>query len=997
MTMNDERSKWLDELNQIKRRAAELETLLAQDGRPESGSAVFVPDDLSRPTILFEEMLKQIPGYAYYKDMYGVYITANHTFCQAIGTTPEQIVGKTDFDFIPATVANKYWIEDQRILSGEDPILVIEEDTLFEGNASYVTYRKAPIKNGCGDIVGLIGLGFDISQHKRIEEELERERLLIRTVIDNIPDQIFVRDRECRFLLNNLSDARVMGVTDPETLVGKGDEDFYPAELAARYQADDRRVMDLGQSLINQEEPSLSVDGTPRWLLTTKVPLRDGHDEVIGLVGIARDISDRKKAEQELVEANRRLEEAIERANSMTIEANQANKAKSEFLANMSHEIRTPLNGVIGMTGLLLDSGLTAEQHQMAEIARSSGEALLSLINDILDFSKIEARKLELEWLDFDLRAALEDTVEILVPRAVEKGLELVCLVDPDVPSLLRGDPGRLRQVILNLAGNAIKFTSKGEVTIRVSVEAEEAQKVGLKFAIRDSGIGIPPDRLNSLFLPFTQVDGSTTRKYGGTGLGLAISKQLAELMSGQVGVESTEGVGSTFWFTAVLTCQPEDQIQPVVKPAAPADMEGTRVLVVDDNDTNLLLTGMLLRNWKCQVATASGGKEALELLTHAAAEGSPFKVAVVDFMMAEMDGFELGRRIKADEQIKDTRLILMTSMGQRGDAQKIEEIGFLAYLNKPLRQAQLYDSLALVLGHQANQDGDQPVKRLITQYTLTESARLRFRLLLAEDNPVNQMVAVTLLKKQGYHVDVVSNGHEAVSALQRIPYDLVFMDCQMPEMDGFEATRMIRSAEGKVLNPQIPVVALTAHAMAGDRERCEAAGMDDYLSKPMRPAELAAVLERWLTKPDPTATKELPQAAAEPAAAAQTIITLGPGEDDLEIFNEEELLKRMMNDRELVSIIANAFLEDVPRHIAEMKLSLEKNDVANVFRMAHSIKGSSAYLSAGLLRRAAERAERMADSNDLAGVAPLVPGIELEFARYREALYQKGIAKLSI
>jgi PAS domain S-box-containing protein len=982
MKINEDRSKWLAELAQLKQRAAELETLLAGDAEFPLLPAASAPRKVDHVSILFEEMLRQIPGYAYYKDVHGAYITANQAFCQVLGTTPEQILGKTDFDFISVEQASKYRYEDQRILSGKDPILVIEEDTLIEGQATFVTYRKVPIKNDQGDIVGLIGLGFDISEHKQIEEELERERRLIRTVIDNIPDQIFVRDRDCRFLLNNLSDARVMGVTDPESLVGMGDEDFYPADLAARYQADDRHVMDSGEAMINHEEPSITSDGQTHWLLTTKVPLRDGQGGVIGLVGIARDISDRKKAEQALVDANQRLEEAIERANAMTIEANQANKAKSEFLANMSHEIRTPLNGVIGMTGLLLDTELNAEQRKMGEVVRASGEALLGLINDILDFSKIEAHKLELELLDFDLRAALEDTTEILAPRAVEKGLELVCLVDADVPSLLRGDPGRLRQIILNLAGNAIKFTTHGDVIIRVSVVGEEERRITLKFAIQDSGIGIAPDRLTALFQPFTQVDGSTTRKYGGTGLGLAISKQLSEMMSGQIGVESIEGSGSTFWFTVVLLRQPEDALPAVIKPINPVNMEGSRVLVVDDNGTNLLLVSTLLRNWKCQSTTASNGKEALELLKKAVVEGIPFQAAIVDFMMAEMDGFELGRRIKSDAQIRDVPLILMTSMGQRGDAHQLESIGFSAYLSKPLRQAQLRDALALVLGRQAAAGADvAPDKRLITRHTLSEIARQRIRLLLAEDNPVNQMVAVTLLKKHGYRVDVVANGREAVLALQRIPYDLVLMDCQMPEMDGFEATRTIRSADGHVLNPQIPVVALTAYAMTGDRERCEAAGMNDYLSKPLRPADLDAALERWLAKPE-----KFPF----PFDSAESHLTPS-GEWDAAVFNEEELLKRLMNDRELAAVIMTAFLEDVPQHIEEMKVNLENKDIQNVYRMAHSIQGSSAYLSARLLRQEAGEAEKLAESGNLEKVAAQLPRIEFEFACFKEAVFQKG------
>ena len=684
------------------------------------------------------------------------------------------------------------------------------------------------------------------TEAKQAEEALTRERQMLRTVIDNIPDQIFARDRECRFILNNRSDALVMGVSDPEMLLGKNDEDFYPPELASKYQADDQQVMQSGQPLINHEESTASHGGKG-WILTTKVPLRDNQGEVIGLVGISRDITEQKRSEESLLESNRQLTDAINFANMMTVEANMANRAKSEFLANMSHEIRTPMNGVIGMTGLLIDTELTAEQREYAEVVRSSGETLLALINDILDFSKIEAHKLDLEILDFDLKAIMEDTVDLLAPRAHDKGLELVCIVEPEIPPYLRGDPGRLRQVVLNLAGNAMKFTEKGEVSIHVTVETEDESKICLKFAITDSGIGIPADRLTALFQPFTQVDGSTSRKYGGTGLGLAISKQLAELMNGQIGVNSIEGQGSTFWFTAVFEKQAQDHSTAVV---VPADLEGMHVLAVDDNQTNLRLVSRFLKTWKCRGADALNGEDALSILRQAVQNKDPFQMVLIDKMMPEMDGLDLARQIKADVTLRGTMMIMMSSLGKKGDIKQLEEIGFDGYLHKPLRQSQLHDSLALALGRQASSKGQPEAARpLITHQTLTEAARQHARLLVAEDNPVNQMVVLSLLKRLGYHADTVANGNEAVKALQRIPYDLVLMDCQMPEMDGFEATRLIRKAETKTLNPMIAIVALTAHAMQGDRERCLEAGMDDYLTKPIKPTDLANMLERWLIK----------------------------------------------------------------------------------------------------------------------------------------------------
>jgi PAS domain S-box-containing protein len=600
----------------------------------------------------------------------------------------------------------------------------------------------------------------------------------------------------------------------------------------------------------------------PVELWTTAV--KDDKDRVIATVGVGRDITDRKLAESqkeaaveelhkainEMREMNLLLEEATARASAMAVQAESANTAKSQFLANMSHEIRTPMNGVIGMTELLLESELSAEQRQYAEVVRTSGEALLTLINDILDFSKIEAGKLELEVLDFDLSAILEDTAELLAYKAQDKGLDLVCLVEPEVPLLLRGDPGRLRQIIVNLGGNAIKFTHQGGITLRASLAAEDERQATVRFAVADTGIGISPENQKRLFSPFVQVDGSTSRKYGGTGLGLAISKQLVELMGGVIGIESPstppradgETSGSIFWFTAVFEKQAADQIP---EPTPMADLTGVRVLVVDDNDTNRLLVTNLLKNWGCRFAEAVDGETALDRLREATREGDPHAVALLDMLMPGMDGAELGRRIKESPDLRDTRLIMMTSIGGQGDRAGFTELGFAGYLNKPLRQSQLRECLAMVLGR-AEPAATMPPQEIVAGTTEPGSRQRRARILLAEDNAINQLVALKILKKLGYRVDAVADGHEAITALETFPYDLVLMDCQMPEMDGFEATRAIRK-----MKIGIPIIAMTANAMKGDRELCLAAGMNDYLSKPVKSSELSAALERWL-KEDP-------------------------------------------------------------------------------------------------------------------------------------------------
>ncbi len=1085
---------------------------------------------------------------------------------------------------------------------------------------------------------------------KQASDALEEERNLLRTVIDNLPDYIFAKDRVGRFIMSNLAHAQAGGARTADELTGKMAAEFFPSEMAAQFDADDQEIVQSGTALLNLERLTVDRDGKPKWVLTTKVPLRDRIGKVMGVVGISRDITDRKRAEDQLKEDAERLSAIIatqydiatadldlrmlmdlivgrarelthasggviefiegdhtiyqvatgnaasqigmklniggslsgecvrtgemiwcddseidprvnaaecreigvrsiivvpmyhnrkvigvlkvlasqpnafdrgamrtiqlmgglisaamshaiefeekqtllaERTQALTAlqesearfrsafdnapvgmaliapdghylevnqalceivgytetellekrfqdltlpedlgadlrvveqmlagqirtsqlekryrnkagdvvwvlssvslihnlqheplyfiaqiqniterkradqelalardEAMQASRLKSEFLATMSHEIRTPMNGVVGMTDLLIDTDLSDQQREFVEAIRSSANNLLTIINDILDFSKIEAGKLTLEITDFEPHLVIESAAEVLASQAYEKNVALMTFIDPSIPGQMRGDPTRLRQVLLNLIGNAIKFTERGEVVVRSLVEHISNDTVTVRFTVSDTGIGISEEARQRLFQAFTQADGSTTRKYGGTGLGLAISKRLVELMDGEIGVDSKVGTGSTFWFTARFAHSPD---APPMQLGVREDLGALRVLVVDDNKTNREIISQYLTSWGMANDAADSGDHALSQMQRAVVENRPYDVAIIDLTLPGKDGFATARVIKQSASLASTRLIILATFDRKGHDQIAQQMGFGAYLTKPVRQSQLFNAIASVVHKSDEQTLSYVAHRNPEIFSespvnVTVEPHPDCRILLVEDNTVNRKLALLQLEKLGYTAEAVTNGREAVErAAVDGGYDLILMDCHMPEMDGFEATRAIRD-QGQ----HMPIIAMTADAMEGDRDACIAAGMDDYISKPVKIDQLKTLLDRWAVSVE---HKERPPAATLDADTLKNL-------HDWLIAAEDGLLNSLIDE----------FYTDTSNSLEEMVPAFEHGDMQTLHRLAHTVKGSAAMFGAMVFSHLCEELEAMVRNENMQAIPVQIEKIKAEY-----------------
>lgn len=1053
-------------------------------------------DALRTSEAFFQALVESLPQRIIRKDLQGRFTFASRNFCAELGRSLEDIRGKTDFDFFPDELARKYHADDQRVIASRLPFETVEEHARPDGSKGFVQVVKTCLIDARGQVVGVQGIFWDVTEQRRTEQELAHERDLLRALLDHIPDRIFFKDDKSRFIRCSASMFSSLGFNRPEEVIGKSDFDYYPPEQAQGYFEEEQTIIQSGQPLINKIQQHGDGQGQEVWSAVTKVPIYNHRGLITGIVGLSRDITQLKRTEQALRQAEEKyrniVENSVEGIFQTTLDGHylSANRAlalmygynskeelisamtdiqhqlyvdpnrreefrrlmrekggvtgfesqifkkngeviwisesarsvcdargnllfyegsveditvrklaeqdretareaalesarvKAQFLANMSHEFRTPLNAIIGNASVLLAGRLAPEQRELLEPICESAEALNRLINDILDFSKIEAGKLTLESTDFDVHETIEGTAEMLAQAARNQGDELVCYVGREVPQFLRGDPVRIRQVLMNLLSNAIKFTKRGDVSVRVHVEQDSESKVRLRFEVRDTGIGIADKAKSIIFQAFTQADGSTTRKFGGTGLGLTISKQIVEMMEGHIGFESEVGKGSVFWFDVALQkpSLPQPSLSALALPN-PA-LEGKRLMIVDDHEVTLEALGGYAESLGLKVECLTHAEQAVARLRAAAAQvqsgnESAWDAILVDAEMPEMDGLTLVQALRSLPSLHSVKCLFLSSPGNRLEPSVMRAHGISACLVKPIKRSRMAEALVAAFRMEV------PAESVDSSTSLpTAAVESSARILVAEDNPVNQQVATRMLRSLGYSADIATNGHEVLAALHEKPYDLVLLDCQMPEMDGYEAAARIRE-DLATLHPRIrsrPIlVAVTANAMSGDRERCLAAGMDDYLSKPLKLQDLAEALERTLGKIRRAEASSTETAGTLPPTTPSPAATPGVVRIDLSIIQGLREL-REPGQPDPMGQLVELFLRDSLPRLEQLSVALESGDIAKVVAASHTLKGSASNLGARCLSELCGTLEKHAKAGELTAARTVLEPLKEEF-----------------
>lgn len=947
-----------------------------------------------------QTLMDHLPDVIFIKDRVGRFLMTNPALNRLYGCeSSEELAGKTDFDFIPEEVAGHFAEDDQRVMNSGKPLVDREESNVGpHGEVLWMLTSKIPLRDADGKVTGLVGIGRDITKLKKAQQAATRKAteaglLYQATSLARDTDSLEEALRGCLALVCDLTDwdiGHVFRPADEESLRSTGiwhacDE----PQLAEFRRLAEGASIKKGQGLAG----AVWESGEPRWLARIQSAASVGHAEVFDRASIQSAVAFPINIRNETVAVleffafeeqprdegilsifqsvgeqvgrvieRRRNEKAVKAA---LAAADAANRAKSDFLANVSHEIRTPMNGVIGMTELLLETELTPTQREYLEMVQTSGESLLDLINDILDFSKIEAGRMELDPADFNFRDSLGDTMKLLGTRAHRQGLELAFSIDDDVPEYLFGDAARLRQIVVNLVGNAIKFTKQGEVVLRVTRVGSAEDGVRLKVTVADTGIGIPSDRIEDIFSAFQQVDTSTTRSYGGTGLGLAICTRLVEMMGGRIECSSEVGKGSLFSFEVDFAAATDHHVQK----RNPVVVHGTRTLIVDDNATNRRILQEMCTNWGMAPVVANSAEAAMRILADCP-DTSPFSLVLTDVNMPEQDGFDLCRRIRADSRFTELKIIMLTSAGRHGDADRRRELNVADHLLKPVKQSELFDSMVSVLGVTDVEDAASGSSGVSEGSQITG-----LRVLLAEDNLVNQKLALGLLKKQGHQATLACNGAEAVQACREADFDVVLMDIQMPEMDGFEATAAILKHERQT-GKKTPIVAMTAHAMKGDRDRCLEAGMDEYLSKPIRGRQIAEMFAKLRLQPA--------------VSTGDTGVARSDSQDDggeTELINWKEALAGVDGDRELLKAVIDAFAQEAPALLDSVQTVLESGDSKTLHRTGHTIKGSLLSLGAPGPAELAKKLELIGAAGSTEGAAAIMEELSQQMEGLLEEL----------